>query len=179
MCLVSYLISRGSPLTRFAAFEPPAHRSGMRALLENSRQTYRPLSAELRRIRSRTTSRPSPYPQPQRTIKISLSPSATGPEVSTLVEPKSAPVPPTRPAPILVSQALQQRPVNFNIIAAEISSLVPGKGAKGDSASFSQSYLGPNAQRSAPGRAKRGIGKENQEWCSSSEAMMACVPWIL
>ena len=176
---MSYLISREPLLTRFAAFEPPAHRSGMRALLEHSRQTYGPLSAELRRIRSRTTSRPSPYPQPQRAVKISLSPLTVSPEVPTILAPKpasaSAPAPSALPTTRLVPQALQQRAVNGNTVAAEVSSLIPGKSVKGGSGSLSQSRPGPGARRSVFGWAKRGIGKENQEKDSSLKAMTACV----
>jgi len=50
---------------------------------------------------------------------------------------------------------------------------MPGKVAKGNSSSFPQSRLGPNARRSAPGWVKRGIGKENQERGVSSGAMTA------
>jgi serine/arginine repetitive matrix protein 2 len=175
---VVYLISGRLPLTIFAAFEPPAHRTGMRALLEHSRQTYGPLSAELRRIRSRTNSRPSPYPQRQRAVKISLSPLTVGPEVATSVAPKPepAPAPSASPAPILVSQALQQRTVNINTTVTGVSSLVPGKTAKGDSGSLSQSRSGSGVRRSVLGWAKRGVGKENQDKDSSSVAMTGYVP---
>src|SRR5258707_9046800 len=48
----------------YTAFQPPHHPAGMRALLEHSVQSYGPLPSELRprRVRSRTSSRPSPYP---------------------------------------------------------------------------------------------------------------------
>ena len=150
----------------------------MRALLEHSRKTYGPLSAELRRIRSRTNSRPSPYPQLQRAVKISLSPVNMGPEVSTSVAPKPAPVPApsVSPAPTLASHPLQQRTVNINTTATGVSSLVPGKTAKGDSDSLSQSRSGSGVRRSVLGWAKRGIGKENQHKDSSSGVMTGCVP---
>jgi hypothetical protein len=45
----------------------------MQALLEHSLANYGPLPPELRRIRSRTQSRPSPYPQ-ARSSKASISP---------------------------------------------------------------------------------------------------------
>lgn len=164
-----------TPLSIYAlqSFEPPAHRTGMRALLEHSRKTYGPLSAELRRIRSRTNSRPSPYPQPQRAVKISLSPLTMGPEVATSVAPKPAPVPApsASPVPILASQALQQRTVNINAAATGVSSLVPGKTAKGDTDSLSQSRSGSGVRRSVLGWAKRGVGKENQVKDSSSGEM--------
>ena len=149
----------------------------MRALLEHSQQTYGPISAELRRIRSRTNSRASPYPQPQRGIKISLSPSAVRPRVPTfpVSEPELAPVPPAVPPPVSATQALRQRAVNKNTAAAEMSLLVPGKTAKGDSGLLSQSRPGSNARRNADGWLKRGAGKENK---ASSRLMTACVSWL-
>ena len=180
---VSYLASGCSRLTRSPAFEPPAHRSGMRALLEHSRQTYGPLSAELRRIRSRTSSRPSPYPQPQRAIKISLSPSAVRPEVRTAPIPKPTPgrVLSVKPAPTSESQPLQDRFVNKNTATTttDISSLAPRKNAKSDSGPLPQSRFSSSVRRSAPGFTKRGMGKENQERDSSSAIMTACVPLLL
>jgi serine/arginine repetitive matrix protein 2 len=173
---VSYLISGGFWLTRFPAFEPPAHRSGMRALLEHSRETYGPLSAELRRIRSRTSSRPSPYPQPHRAIKISLSPSAVRSEVHAAAPKPALSV---NSAQTLASQPLQQRTVNKNTVTATADvSLAPVKSAKSDSGPLSQSRSGSNARRSAPGT-KRGLGKENQERYSSSGIMTGCVPFLL
>jgi len=164
------------------SFEPPAHRSGMRALLEHSRQTYGPLSAEYCRIRSRTSSRPSPYPQPQRAIKISLShvvmrqevPAAPAPIPSTAPTPPPATVPSTAPPPVLVSvpQALQQRTVNPNTVTTKISSLAPAKGAKNDTDPLPRSRLGSNTntRRSTFGF---GAGKENQDRNASSGAMTA------
>ena len=56
-----------TPFSSFAvqSFQPPHHPSGMKAMLEHSQQNYGPLPPELRchRVRSRTYSRPSPYPQ--------------------------------------------------------------------------------------------------------------------
>ncbi|KAH9003289.1 hypothetical protein EDB86DRAFT_2846246 [Lactarius hatsudake] len=152
------------------SFEPPAHRSGMRALLEHSRQTYGSLPAELRRIRSRTSSRPTPYPQPQRAVKISLSPSTMRPVIPT--SQTSAVLAPSA-TPALIPQALQQRSVNPNTVAVEESSLVPGKNAKVGSGAFSQPRIGFDARRNTPGRAKRGVGKENKENTISSGVMTA------
>jgi serine/arginine repetitive matrix protein 2 len=177
---VFHLIPGCSQLTRPPAFEPPAHRSGMRALLEHSRQTYGPLSAELRRIRSRTSSRPSPYPQPQRAIKISLSPSAVRPEVHTVAAPKptQAPVLSVKPAPTFASQPLQDRIIKNTVTTTttNVSASASEKNAKSDSGRLSQSRFSSNARRSAPGFTKRGTGKENQERDSSSGIMTACVP---
>ncbi|KAH8109421.1 hypothetical protein DFH11DRAFT_933783 [Phellopilus nigrolimitatus] len=49
----------------FLAFDPPQHAAGMKALLEHSQKTYGPLPSDLlcHRRRSRTLSRPSPYPR--------------------------------------------------------------------------------------------------------------------
>ncbi|KAJ7115597.1 hypothetical protein C8R43DRAFT_1038570 [Mycena crocata] len=49
------------------AFHPPKNPEGMQALLQHSVDNYGPLPSELgpRRVRSRTQSRPSPYPQRQ------------------------------------------------------------------------------------------------------------------
>jgi len=80
---------------------------------------------------------------------------------------------PASAAPVLIPQALQQRPVNPNTVIAEESPLVPGKNAKVDSGSFSQSRIGFDARRNTPGRAKRGVGKENKENITSPGAMTA------
>ncbi|KAI5117598.1 hypothetical protein M0805_006712 [Coniferiporia weirii] len=56
-----------TPFSLYAlqTFEPPRHPAGMQALLEHSLNTYGPLPSELRgcRRRTRTLSRPSPYPR--------------------------------------------------------------------------------------------------------------------
>ncbi|KIP05270.1 hypothetical protein PHLGIDRAFT_128997 [Phlebiopsis gigantea 11061_1 CR5-6] len=55
-----------TPFSVFAmqSFQPPANRSGMTAMLEQSQKTYGPLPSDLQphRVRSRTSSRASPYP---------------------------------------------------------------------------------------------------------------------
>jgi serine/arginine repetitive matrix protein 2 len=161
----------------FAAFRPPTHCSDMRALLEHSQHTYGPISAELRRIRSRTSSRPSPYPQPQRAVRISLSPSAVRPNVPafSISEPEPAPVPSITPAAVPTTQVLQQRAANLNAVApAEVSLLVPAKSAKA-SGLPTQSRFGSNARRNTDGWSKRSVGKENKV---SSESMTVCVPWL-
>jgi serine/arginine repetitive matrix protein 2 len=152
----------------------------MRALLEHSQQTFGPISAELRRIRSRTSSRASPYPQPQRAVRISLSPSAARPNVPVPAFPVSEPEPATFPSAELAlgstTQVLRQRAINLNTVAAsEMSLLARGKSAKGGSALPTQSRFGSNARRNTDGWSKRGAGKENKE---SSGIMTACVPWL-
>jgi serine/arginine repetitive matrix protein 2 len=144
----------------------------MRALLEYSRQTYGSLPAELRRIRSRTNSRPTPYPQPQRAVRVSSSksPSTVRPDIPA-IQTSAVSAPSTTPA--LIPQALQQRPVNPNTLVTEGSPLLTGKNAKVDSRSFSQSRIGFDARRNTAGRSKRGVGKENKENITSPGAMMA------
>ena len=163
---LTYQSDEDFPLTHSAAFKPPAHRSGMHALLEHSRQTYGPLPSELRRIRSRTNSRPTPYPQPQRAVRAST----VRLDNSTK---SAASVPSTAPA--LIPQALQQRPVNPNAIVTEASPFVTGKKAKVDSGLFSQSHIDFDARRNTPGRGTRKVGKENKENTALPGAMTAYV----
>jgi hypothetical protein len=165
---LTYQIDEDFPLTHIAAFEPPAHRSGMRALLEHSRQTYGPLPSELRRIRSRTSSRPTPYPQPQRAVRVS----SVRPDIPAI---QTSAVSASSTALALIPQALQQRPVNPNAVVAEVPPLVTGKKAKVDSGSFSQSRIDFDVRRNTPGRAKRRVGKENKENTASPGAMTAYV----
>jgi len=63
-CKFSFYQPYSLLLTQCPAFQPPHHPAGMQALLEHSVQSYGPLPSELRprRVRSRTSSRPSPYP---------------------------------------------------------------------------------------------------------------------
>ncbi|KAK0197754.1 hypothetical protein F5146DRAFT_1116785 [Armillaria mellea] len=71
-----------TPFSLFAlqCFDPPKHPAGMQALLEHSIQNYGPLPSELRpkRVRSRTSSRASPYPS-TRVLKAA----AASPELVT------------------------------------------------------------------------------------------------
>ncbi|KAH6901141.1 hypothetical protein BKA70DRAFT_1115030 [Coprinopsis sp. MPI-PUGE-AT-0042] len=68
-------------------FDPPRNPDGMKALLEQSVRTYIPLPAELRRMRSRKGSRPSPYPQ-TRTFKTSTT-SINSPPIIAMPSPAS------------------------------------------------------------------------------------------
>lgn len=71
-----------TPFSLFAlqCFDPPKHPAGMQALLKHSIQNYGPLPSELRpkRVRSRTSSRASPYPS-TRVLKAA----AASPELIT------------------------------------------------------------------------------------------------
>ncbi|KAJ7620088.1 hypothetical protein FB45DRAFT_839417 [Roridomyces roridus] len=88
------------------AFQPPKDPRDMRALLQHSVQNYGPLPSELgpRRIRSRTSSRASPYPQRQ-------TPTAASPKPT-----------PDRPSPAELHRAFALQDVDFN---AELPPLPP------------------------------------------------------
>ncbi|KAI0309656.1 hypothetical protein OF83DRAFT_1179371 [Amylostereum chailletii] len=144
-----------TPFSLFAvqSFDPPEHPVGMRALLEHSQQTYGPLPSDLRprRIRSRTSSRASPYPQTQpRLIKVSISPATA------------------RPSPVRPEFMLQERTVNQNVATeGEVSPYVPAK-EKDNQGKMSNGLparprVGSNARRTALGWAKRSAGRENKE----------------
>ncbi|KAG6884411.1 hypothetical protein C0993_011370 [Termitomyces sp. T159_Od127] len=97
---------RDTPSSIFAvqSFDPPRHPAGMQALLEHSVRNYGPLPSELRprRVRSRTSSRPSPYPQ-ARVNKVVL------PSPSENVRPLKNTSSPS---------VLQQIPINNNLAPA-------------------------------------------------------------
>ncbi|KAF8957811.1 hypothetical protein BDZ97DRAFT_2061970 [Flammula alnicola] len=83
-------------------FQAPAEPAGMQAPLKHSVQTYGPLPSDLRprRMRSRTSSRPSPYPQ-ARISKGTLLPEQTWIS-NSIIDYQRIPV-------------LQQKPINKNI----------------------------------------------------------------
>jgi len=84
----------------------------MQALLQHSLENYGPLPSELRRIRSRTQSRPSPYPQ-ARSIKTSISPDQTHPttlDITRTFVPAQSPAQTSTPA-------LQQVSLHPNILS--------------------------------------------------------------
>ncbi|TFK33165.1 hypothetical protein BDQ12DRAFT_448473 [Crucibulum laeve] len=99
------------------SFQPPRHPAGMQALLEHSVQNYGPLPSELRprRVRSRTQSRPSPYPQ-ARIAKVTTSPEQTRPSNADLHRSFATP-----------AAVLQQILVNANIMpsAPSLEALKP------------------------------------------------------
>ncbi|KAA1479222.1 hypothetical protein DENSPDRAFT_830309 [Dentipellis sp. KUC8613] len=136
------------------SFNPPDHPSGMQALLEHSQHTYGPLASDLRprRIRSRTHSRPSPYPVAS---KASMSPAprpAAAERMSTAPQESVY-----HPSP------LQQRVFDANIRSSDISPFVPEKNGKNSFGLPARPRVGSNARRTALGWAKRSIGKENKE----------------
>ena len=160
-----------TPFSLFAvqSFQPPHHPSGMKAMLEHSQQNYGPLPPELhcRRVRSRTYSRPSPYPQ--RTVKPA-SPERPSPQqssqgregivadvtVATVVQPlrpKSVNINARTPAPAIKGL----NPISPFVVEFEKS--------KGDK-SFNERTIRPrvtsSTRRAALGWSKRSTGKSSE-----------------
>ena len=160
-----------TPFSLFAvqSFQPPHHPSGMKAMLEHSQQNYGPLPPELHchRVRSRTYSRPSPYPQ--RTVKPA-SPERPSPQqsskkqegiiadvtVATIVQPlrpKSVNVNARTPAPAIKGL----NPISPFVVEFEKS--------KGDK-SFNERTIRPrvtsSTRRAALGWSKRSTGKSSE-----------------
>ncbi|KAF8872637.1 hypothetical protein BD779DRAFT_1572174 [Infundibulicybe gibba] len=155
-----------TPFSVFAvqSFQPPKHPAGMQALLEHSVQNYGPLPSELRprRVRSRTQSRPSPYPQ-ARITKTAPSP-----------EPLRMMMPDTH-RPLHTPPVLQQVPVNSNIMSAvptldalkPFSPLVLDVEPKRENAfglaPAARPRVASTARRSALGWSKRSNGKSSSD----------------
>jgi hypothetical protein len=152
-----------TPFSLFAvqSFQPPHHPSGMKAMLEHSQQSYGPLPPELRchRVRSRTYSRPSPYPQ--RTVK------PASPEKPSQPSRQKA----EKPVANMMAQPLQPKPININLDtrAPAIRNFNPispfavdFERCKGDK-SFNERTIRPrvasSTRRAALGWSKRGAGK--------------------
>jgi serine/arginine repetitive matrix protein 2 len=155
-----------TPFSLFAVqcFQPPHHPSGMKAMLDHSLQTYGPLPPELRcyRVRSRTYSRPSPYPQ--RTIKPA-SPGRPSPPSPQKVE---------EPVASIIARPLQPKSININskTPAPAIKNLNPispfavdFEKCKGDR-SLNERTVRPrvasSARRAALGWSKRNTGKSSE-----------------
>ncbi|KAG6810305.1 hypothetical protein H0H92_012482 [Tricholoma furcatifolium] len=155
----SQRVWRDTPFSVFAlqSFEPPRNPAGMQALLEHSVKNFGPLPSELRprRVRSRTSSRPSPYPQ-ARLSRVISSP----PEEAQPVKPTFAPAPPV----------LQEVTANKNIVstapyfgALKVFSPPPIDVEPKQENAFgltgqARTRVGSNARRNALGLAKRGTG---------------------
>jgi len=162
-----------------SAFQAPNHPAGMQALLEHSVQNYGPLPSELRprRVRSRTSSRPSPYP-PNRFFKITtISPEKTTAPVTEVRVPTTTP-------------ALRQVPVNTNTlsVAPSIDALKPFSPLAVDIEPKRENAFGlaPNvrprvgstARRTALGWSKRSTGKastDQKENVIGNGSVMTCV----
>lgn len=163
-------IWRDTPFSLFAiqSFQPPHHPSGMKAMLEHSKQNYGPLPPELRcqRVRSRTYSRPSPYPQ--RPVKPA-SPERPSPQPSLQKQETIADA-----SVVTIPRPLQPKSVNLNsrTPAPTIKDLNPispfivefGK-SKGEK-SFNERTIRPRvpsgARRAALGWSKRNTGKSSE-----------------
>ena len=160
-----------TPFSLFAvqSFQPPHHPSGMKAMLEHSQQNYGPLPPDLRcyRVRPRTYSRPSPYPQ--RTVKPA-SPERPSPQQSS----REQEVFVANDTAVTVVQPLRSKPVNVNAktpapVIKDLNPISPfvvefGK-SKGDK-SFNERTLRPrvtsSTRRAALGWSKRNIGKSSE-----------------
>jgi serine/arginine repetitive matrix protein 2 len=155
-----------TPFSVFAvqSFQPPHHPSGMKVMLEHSQQHYVPLPAELRchRVRSRTYSRPSPYPQ--RTIKPASpemvspqpSPRKQGKAVATIaqpLQPKSINVNSKTPAPALK---------NVNPISPFVVEFEKCKGDKSINERTIRPRVASSTRRAALGWSKRIPGKSSE-----------------
>ena len=160
-----------TPFSLFAvqSFQPPHHPSGMKAMLEHSQQNYGPLPLELRchRVRSRTYSRPSPYPQ--RTVK-SASPERPSPQPSPRKREEIA----ADVTVATIAQPLQQKSVNVNsrTPAPAIKDLNPispfmvefdkSKGDKSLNERTVRPRVTSSTRRAALGWSKRNPGKSSE-----------------
>lgn len=153
-----------TPFSLFAlqSFQPPHNPSGMKAMLEHSQQNYGPLPPELRCycVRSRTYSRPSPYPQ--RTVK------PASPEKSSHPSPQKA----EDPIACMTTQPLQPKSINPNAPVPAIKNFNPispfavdFEKCKGDK-SFNERTIRPrvasSTRRAALGWSKRSAGKSSE-----------------
>ena len=137
------------------AFYPPTHPAGMQALLTHSIETYHALPSELRRIRSRTLSRPSPYPQ-SRSSKSTLSPGHMRPSLSEI----------NRSTTAFNPLALQEIPINANIASPvptpkaskALKDIEPKRENAFGLAPHARPRVGSNARRTALGWTKRSNG---------------------
>lgn len=164
----------------FVAFVPPSHPAGMQALLQHSLDNYGPLPSELRRIRSRTQSRPSPYPQ-SRVIKTSI----TSDQVRPLMMDsgrnfESAPTPKQTP-----TAALQPVSINPNILSPlppvpTLDALKSGSPfiPEMDDSKLVKTFGLPrprvpsNARRTALGWSKRSTGKNDNKENNLSQGLI-------
>ena len=160
-----------TPFSLFAvqSFQPPHHPSGMEAMLEHSQQNYGPLPPDLRChcSRSRTYSRPSPYPQ--RTVK-SASPESASPQRSpqkkerTIANtPVATTTQPLRPKSVNVNSRTPAPAIKApNPISPFIVDFDKSKGDK----SFNERTIRPrvtsSTRRAALGWSKRNTGKSSE-----------------
>lgn len=147
------------------AFDPPRHPDGMRALLEDSRLTYQPLPAELRRMRSRKDSRPSPYPQ-ARIIASAASPARPPKAKSSTQSQASAATPVLKDKTLNANISLNVAPAletmkpasPFVLNITDHSVKMPAPPANKGSIGPVRPRVPSAARRSALGWSKRGNG---------------------
>ena len=147
------------------AFVPPRHPAGMQALLQHSLENYGPLPPELRRIRSRTQSRPSPYPQ-ARSIKTSISPDQNHPSTLDIARSFVSAQPPMQTSTPVLQQVsihpnIQSPPVIDGLKSeSPFVSLDEPKVTKTFGLSATARPRVPSTSRKTPsGWSKRGTGK--------------------
>ncbi|KAI0696589.1 hypothetical protein BC835DRAFT_853465 [Cytidiella melzeri] len=160
-----------TPFSVFAvqSFQPPHNKTGMQALLEHSKQNYGPIPSELRphRVRSRTSSRPTPYPIRQH---FSVSPEQHPAGQSFSFHDESS----------VSSMGLREISINPNItilsspptlevnpfspFAVEMETSKPDKSALG----IPRQRVSSSARRTALGWSKRTTGKSSTGKSSSS-----------
>lgn len=156
----------------------------MQALLQHSIENYGPLPPDLRRIRSRTQSRPSPYPQ-NRSIKTPISSDQTRSSITDTARSFSSLKTPGQTS----VAALQQVSINPNIISPVPPSPLPDAAKKLNSPfvpQFDNSELvktfglppaprprvPSNARRSALGWSKRSTGKSSNKENNISQGLI-------
>ena len=152
------------------AFIPPRHPAGMQALLQHSLENYGPLPPELRRIRSRTQSRPSPYPQ-ARSIKSSITPDQTRPLLMDA----------TRSFVSTETPALRQVSINPNITPVPdglksgspfVSTLDDSKLMKFGLPTATRPRVPSVSRRTALSSSKRSAGKNDNKENNTSHGMI-------
>ncbi|KAI0746236.1 hypothetical protein C8Q80DRAFT_1271161 [Daedaleopsis nitida] len=177
-----------TPFSLFAlqTFQPPREPVAMQALLEQSQKNYGPLPSELRphRVRSRTSSRASPYPL--RAIRSTLSPEkarASPMQVFSDVPNKSfvVPVPAAHDQSILREV---QRNTNVNVptpppalgelkpfspFNIELEASKQGKNAFGLPA---RPRVTSSTRRAALGWSKRSTGKSSTQDCKENSVII-------
>ncbi|KAF7327809.1 hypothetical protein MKEN_00360700 [Mycena kentingensis (nom. inval.)] len=136
-----------TPFSLFAlqSFQPPQHPEAMQALLQHSVESYGPLPYELghRRVRSRTSSRPSPYP-------IRQAPSS--PHVITSNSPRPSPEELNK---VFMSPALQTVEFDPNVEANSFSLSALLSPQQNDAKNIKSWGLPPTTRPRVPSAARR------------------------
>jgi serine/arginine repetitive matrix protein 2 len=164
MCVSSCIAKRLFINLGCLAFYPPVHRAGMRALLDHSVQNYGPLPSELRphRVRSRTHSRPSPYPPRSRRTSLSSS-------IQTQTPPPEIEKPTSVAPPVLqqvtinpnIAYPVPPVPKHQSFTPVEVKEL-KRENTSGLTANV-RPRVGSGARRTALGWSKRNAGKSSTE----------------